>query len=132
MCFCRCKLVRQLKLFVLENGLSTATYFYMFVFSINNCKCPAILPNGVSNSEKIIFEYWCQETTSQPSQQPTTFTTTIDVDDDVEIAVLIGGWNNDRPVLLRSDGRVCRNSQQDVPPYPQVTNYYSVHSRLPT
>ena len=43
----------------------------------------------------------------------------IDVDDDVEVAVVLGGWNIERPVLIRSDGRPCQNSQE-LPKFPQV------------
>jgi hypothetical protein len=43
----------------------------------------------------------------------------IDVDDDVEVAVALGGWNIERPILIRSDGRPCQDNHE-LPKFPQV------------
>ena len=53
--------------------------------------------------------------------------TIIDVTDNVEVGMILGGWGMERPVLIRSDGIVCsknKNREGDkmniLPKYPQV------------
>ena len=53
--------------------------------------------------------------------------TIIDVTDNVEVGMILGGWGIERPVLIRSDGIVCsKNKNKDgdgmniLPKYPQV------------
>ena len=66
----------------------------------------------------------------------------IEVTDDVEVGMILGGWGVDRPILIRSDGIVCSNnhSSQDgldpswhpswypnlMPKYPQVCVSFSI------
>ena len=56
----------------------------------------------------------------------------INVDDDVEVAVVVGGWNSTKPILLRSDGVPCAHSRE-IPEYPQVLHDFRLnhpqHSR---
>ena len=53
----------------------------------------------------------------------------IDVTDDVEVGMILGGWGIEQPLLIRSDGIVCskqHNKNDDrvntMPKYPQVNN----------
>ena len=53
----------------------------------------------------------------EPVEVPTS--AVIDVDDDVDVAIVVGGWNSNKPILLRSDGVPCPN-RREIPEYPQV------------
>ena len=51
----------------------------------------------------------------------------IDVTDKVEVGMILGGWEIERPLLIRSDGIICSNQDSDeddeinmMPRYPQV------------
>ena len=52
----------------------------------------------------------------------------VDVSDDVEVGMILGGWNVERPILIRSDGIVCSINDtaakydlvNSMPKYPQV------------
>ena len=51
----------------------------------------------------------------------------IDVTDNVEVGMIVGGWGMERPVLIRSDGILCsknKNKDEDkmniLPKYPKV------------
>ena len=51
----------------------------------------------------------------------------VNVTDDVEVGMILGGWEMEQPILIRSDGIVCsKNDTQDgdrinvMPKYPKV------------
>ena len=70
------------------------------------------------------FKFPAESRTIHEKAEKSGKTVVIDVDDDVEVGMLLGGWEQERPILIRSDGVVCsskedKSSLNRMPKYPQ-------------